>query len=258
MNGTDNIQDGKGKPRTQGRDLKGETFFIAPLALALLISRFLFAIPPAPGTAMLQMLVYAAASCFAAILFVPVASDYSARSLKALIRHCAAVAFVFVLAVLADPQTRGATGQALPLATMVFLLTLAALTPVLVLSRPSVFVRQAVLLIVAALAAAPLWLAPLAEQSAGWTGLSNLIVALSPLSAMAASLQFDYLRVNWFYQHSVLGSLRYEYLSWTAYALSLTVIVAGFVAGAAKPDITGMRRMVSRVTGQSGNGVSSS
>ena len=60
---------------------------------------------------------------------------------------------------------------------------------------------------------APLWLGPVAESFAERGALVNTIVALSPLSYLAALADFDYLRATWFYEHSALGALRYEYPS---------------------------------------------
>ena len=88
--------------------------------------------------------------------------------------------------------------------------------------------------------------------------MPNLIIGISPLSALAVSLDLDYLRSNWFYQHSVLGSLRYEYLSWSAYVLILATIIAGFFAAAAKLDLDRTRRAKTRVPNQFGNGVTNS
>jgi len=204
------------------------------------------------------MLVYASTTCMAVLLFVPVGHPLSIKSLSALSRRCGVATLLFVVAMFADSQTRGALGQALPLALMVFLLTLAALAPVLAMSATSALVRQSVFVVLAILLAAPVWLAPLAEQAGTWPGMPNLIIGISPLSALAVSLDLDYLRSNWFYQHSVLGSLRYEYLSWSAYVLILATIIAGFLAAAAKLDFDRTRRANTRVPNQFGNGVTNS
>jgi hypothetical protein len=44
--------------------------------------------------------------------------------------------------------------------------------------------------------------------------------------AFAVALDVDYLRVPWFHEHSVLGSLRYDYLAWPVYAGSLAALAA--------------------------------
>jgi len=258
MIGNDGIRNSNGKPGTQGRDLPGEWLYIVPLALSLLISRFLFAIPDSPGAVALHMLVYACTTCVAALLFVPVSPPCSLKSLSALSGRCGVATVLFLAAVLADSQTRGAIGQALPLALMVFLLTLATLAPVLAIGANAALVRQCVFVVFAILLATPVWLAPLAEQAGIWPGAPDLIIGVSPLSALAVSLDFDYLRSNWFYQYSVLGSLRYEYLSWSAYVLILATTIAGLVTGATKLDVDRARRADNRVLNQLGNGVTNS
>lgn len=77
---------------------------------------------------------------------------------------------------------------------------------------------------------APLWLGPLAELSQS-TAIVNTALAVSPLTLLSVAADFDYLRTGWFYQHSALGALRYEYPSlWIllpCYALpSLALFVA--------------------------------
>jgi hypothetical protein len=52
----------------------------------------------------------------------------------------------------------------------------------------------------------PLWGGPLGEQ-AGATA-AGILVALSPLSLLAALAGHDYLRDPWFYAHSAFGTLR--------------------------------------------------
>jgi hypothetical protein len=67
----------------------------------------------------------------------------------------------------------------------------------------------------------PVWLAPaLADTSAG------AVVALSPLSHLAVPLELDYLRGAWFYQHSPLGGLRFDYPR-SAHTLALGAVAAG-------------------------------
>jgi hypothetical protein len=79
-----------------------------------------------------------------------------------------------------------------------------------------------------------LWLSPLAILVKEPWRVSDAIVALSPLSAFAAALEFDYLRTPWFYEHSVLGSLRYEYPAWTVYAGLIAAILASLTLFSAR------------------------
>jgi hypothetical protein len=67
--------------------------------------------------------------------------------------------------------------------------------------------------------AAPLWLGPLAERFAAWPGVVDTVVAVSPLSYLAALAAEDYLHYDWFYQHTPVGGLPYAYPSaalWSA------------------------------------------
>jgi hypothetical protein len=56
-------------------------------------------------------------------------------------------------------------------------------------------------------ATAPLWSGPVAERLGDRA--VNAAVAVSPLSYLAEMVQYDYLRSQWFYVHSPLGSLRF-------------------------------------------------
>lgn len=71
-------------------------------------------------------------------------------------------------------------------------------------------------------AAAPLWLGPWAELSGG----ADLVIAVSPLSYLAALAQYDYLRGQWFYVHSPLGSLRFDYPDPAAGSAACVVLAA--------------------------------
>jgi hypothetical protein len=192
----------------------------------VLISRFLFDLPGSPADTLMHLLIYAAATCFAGLLLVPVAGCSDIRNLSALMARIAAATMVFIIIAAADPQTRSAVEQFAPLALFVFMLLLAALLQVQIMSVKTKHARELVFVIFAVLFATPVWLAPLAELAAQWPAVPDLIVAMSPLTTLAVSLDLDYLRTNWFYQYSVLGSLRFEYLSWSAYLLGLTVIIA--------------------------------
>ncbi len=159
-------------------------------------------------------------------------------------RRCAIVVFVFVLAVLTDSQARTAIVQIVPLALMLFLLMMAVLVPILAFPKRRTDARQIIFTILAILFALPIWLGPLAEQTGNSPGLTNLIVGASPLSALAVSLDIDYLRTSWFYKNSVLGSLRYDYVSWSAYVIILTVVIMSFTSRVLK---TMLKRVLSSI-----------
>ena len=256
--GTSGIRNSNGNLEMHGRNLPDRLLFVIPIAISLMLSRYFFSIPHAPGETSLHVLVYAGTACFAALLLVPVGANFSLRGLLALSRRCAAIVLVFVIAVFLDSRTRGAIGQILPLASMLFLLTIVVLAPVFRFSSASAQVRQIVFVVLATLFAIPLWLGPLAEQAGQLPALPSVLVGLNPLSALAVSLDVDYLRSSWFYQNSVLGSLRYEYVAWSVYMLILATVVAGFGVAAAMPCISRVRDTLNRILIQSGNGVTDS
>jgi hypothetical protein len=172
--------------------------YIIPIALALLMSRVALDVPGGPAQSNVLLLVYAGAACFSALLFVPVDPAFAASRFSKLWRRSALVVLVFVLAVLLDPQVRAEVAQIVPLASMLFLLMMVALMPILAVSGDAADARQ--------------------------------VVFATSLSALAVSLDMDYLRTGWFYKNSVLGSLRYDYLPWFAYAIIFTIIILGFTA----------------------------
>ncbi|MGR8930374.1 MAG: hypothetical protein ACU836_07015 [Gammaproteobacteria bacterium] len=57
----------------------------------------------------------------------------------------------------------------------------------------------------------PIWIAPWAELMAESTLLLSAMLWLSPITYLAAMLEYDYLRQEWFYQHLPYGGLRYDY-----------------------------------------------
>lgn len=80
--------------------------------------------------------------------------------------------------------------------------------------------------------AVPLWLAPVAEHFYSQPWFTDLVVNLSPVTHLAAALEVDYLRGNWFYRYSILGSLRFEYappmvtiVMWTLVALTAQLLL---------------------------------
>jgi hypothetical protein len=90
------------------------------------------------------------------------------------------------------------------------------------------------------LGAAPLWLGPTAELAiADRARAVNAVVAVSPLTHLAVASGNDLLRNQWFYQHSNLAGLRFDYPRltpvMTAYGLLAAVLLL-------VPAILGSRR----------------
>lgn len=232
------IRNSNGNPPGQSLNAFESLWFVIPLASSLLLARFLFDAPREPGHNELMVLLYAATTILAAVLLTPLNSSFSLQSLWVLGSHCAITTTIFLATTLIDPQTRGLLPELLLSAGLLFLMLLASLSLLLIFVVYRTNARQIVFFSITALLLAPLWLGPLAEISGNTPVPSNLIVGINPLSAIATTLDFDYLRTSWLYKHSVLGSLRYEYFSGSSYALVLITIIAGCSLGAADVKFT--------------------
>lgn len=68
--------------------------------------------------------------------------------------------------------------------------------------------HQLVLVALLLSSSAPLWLGPLA---AAWPSGPDVTVKLCPLAYLAAMMEYDVLRSDWFYQHTPLGGMRFDY-----------------------------------------------
>lgn len=68
----------------------------------------------------------------------------------------------------------------------------------------------------------PLWLSPWVESITASQTQLNILLWSSPLSYLASMLDYDYLRSEWFYQHTPYGMLRYDYPDPVWFSLGLT------------------------------------
>lgn len=210
--------------RTMSRDIpisQVAALGVASLAATGALEAFSADVPPSARALTAAACVYGLAP-----LFAPAATFRQPLRLAASLAWCAATAVVAVaLAALAGtgPETLPAIGAAVFLMTTVSQLAAAALT-----GRSAELLAQRWLpCILQALALSlPLWLAPLAELRGSRSELAAWIVTLSPLSHLASAAGCDYLRTDWFYRHSVLGSLRFEYPA-------LSAVLAAYAAAAA-------------------------
>jgi hypothetical protein len=200
--------------------------FAIPVAASLLAARLLFDIPNGPDSSALLVLLYATATFLSAFLLIPVDSDNSTRSFLALAGRCLASVMTFLVATQIDTQVHATVIQLLPISTVLLLLLLCALSLMQIFIEQRINARQIGFFVIAMFTSIPLWLGSVAEITGNHLMTTNLIVGASPLTALAASLEFDYLRTNWFYQHSVLGSLRYEYYPWSSYVFILISLTA--------------------------------
>jgi hypothetical protein len=93
------------------------------------------------------------------------------------------------------------------------------------------------------LGAAPLWLGPAAELAlADHARAVDTVVAVSPLTHLAVASGNDLLRNQWFYQHSNLAGLRFDYPRlasvMTAYCLLAAILLLASVARGSRPAET--------------------
>lgn len=179
--------------------------------------------------------VLAAAACVYALapLFAPAAAFRRPLRLAMPLAWCAAMAVVAgVLAALAGarPETLPAIGGAVLAMTAVSQLAAAALTA----RSAERFAQRWLPCVLQTLALSmPLWLGPLAELRGSRSELGAWIVTLSPLSHLASAAGCDYLRTDWFYRHSVLGSLRFEYPTLPAVLAAYGAAAAALACGPA-------------------------
>jgi len=68
-----------------------------------------------------------------------------------------------------------------------------------------------VLVILIISGSSPVWAGVLIELANAPEGLTQAAVTLSPLSHLAVGLEMDYLRTEWIYRVTPIGSLRYSY-----------------------------------------------
>jgi hypothetical protein len=70
----------------------------------------------------------------------------------------------------------------------------------------------------------PMWLSPWVESITASQTQLNMLLWSSPLSYLAGMLDYDYLRSEWFYQHTPYGMLRYDYPDPVWFSLGLSGI----------------------------------
>ncbi len=88
--------------------------------------------------------------------------------------------------------------------------------------------RLALVALLAALGFGPVWLGP-AAAAAGDGALRDAILAASPLVHLAVAADADLLRTTWFYAHTLLGSVRFDYPPLAAVVGADLAIAAGAV-----------------------------
>ncbi len=199
--------------------------FALPIAVALFAVATLFDVSQQPGHEQLTVITLAASSCIGAVLFLPRRHFETAASMRLLLADATIITAILVATVIAILGNAIQVFSLFRVASVCFLLLILLNSILSASHRYSEANRQFVTIGFIALLATPVWLGPLVEYSGNSPGLTNTIVAINPLSLFAAALDLDVLRTSWFYEHSALGSLRYNYPSW-----GVTVVVLAILA----------------------------
>jgi hypothetical protein len=159
-------------------------------------------------------LIGAASSVLGAIVFLlPLAATGGFAPMRLAVAALLAGATALSL-VLATPGPalgpQAVAGMALVAALLVYLLgTLAVLLSRWAGSAPAALGWLG--LVMALLAASPVWLGPALDRLGPGGAAVDALIAVNPVTHLAVVAQIDYLRGDWLYRHSPLGSMRYGY-----------------------------------------------
>lgn len=198
--------------------------FTLPISIALLLCALLVEAGTGPGSDELFVIRIALMACIGMLLFVSQTQPKSTSTFVYSLISAAIVTVMFVVVVLVTrDHTISFAAMARVTMTCFLLLTLGVLLLTATSGRTESN-RQFIAIGFVAFSTAPVWLAPLAEATGNVPWLTNAIVGLSPLSALAVALDFDILRSNWFYEHSAIGSMRYAYPASNTYLIILLVL----------------------------------
>ncbi len=192
----------------------------------MLIARWLLPVSQEPAQSALVAVSYACVAMVALLIFRPSLQTGS----TALFRWCLTVTALFAAILIIDPLTR-------PLLVLVPKLALTLLLLAVTITAATRRMPMPVVVsLVALFTLVPIWAAPVVELAGNPVGLTNAVVASSPLTAFAVALDLDYLRTSWFYANSALGSMRYSYPAWPIICLLLSILpVAEFLAVFMRP-----------------------
>jgi len=205
---------------------------LCPAAALVVASGLVVPVGSDPAAALLTAVIYGCAAILATLLFLARNDSRPEYSMFE-----AGVATLLVgLIVLVDPMTRSLSGVLGGYLLAVFLLCATAAAAARAISAGKLITA------LAALTLAPVWAGPLVELAGNPGWLRGLVIAASPLTALSVAIELDYLRTPWFYAHSALGSMRYDYPTWFTILACLSVLPAAvlirrFVATGAQPFV---------------------
>jgi len=187
------------------------------LAAALVLaSRFLVSTAGDPAAVSLAAVTSGCAGILATLMFLA----RQESSPEHFLSKAAVATLVVGLITVADPVTRPLFAFLPGYLLVVFLLSATMAAAARALGTGTL------IMIFAALTLAPVWAAPLVELGGNPPWLRGLVIGSSPVTALSLALDLDYLRTTWFYAHSALGSMRYDYPAWSAILACLSVLPA--------------------------------
>ena len=198
--------------------------FALPVAAALFAIAILLDVPQQPGHEQLLVVLLASSICIAVLSLSPRRDLEAADSLKSIVSDAGIATAMFIATSIVASSNALHTMEILRIALTCLLLIILLMSILSASHRYGENSRQFVIIGFVALLATPVWLGPLAEMSGNVPWITNAIVAISPVSLFATALDLDVLRTSWFYEHSVLGSLRYTYPSWGATVAVLAIL----------------------------------
>lgn len=76
----------------------------------------------------------------------------------------------------------------------------------------------------------PLWLSPMVGLFGATRWLVDTVISLCPLTYLATLADIDYLRSDWFYQHTPYGGLRYDYPDPAYLSMAILLLLAAMLA----------------------------
>ncbi len=186
------------------------------LSLLLIALFFIFSRPASHPAAALQLVQLALVLLVSGLLLLP-PSRHIADQLISSLLSCVLLLVTGYL----SGAWQIAFFPLLKLAMMIFLMSL------LLASLRCVFSRSMLIAVFALLLGSPLWLSPLLDSNLLSTQWVNPLLALNPMTHLAISLDLDFLRQDWFYRHSVFGSLPFRYpdFGWVSFSYLLLLAV---------------------------------
>lgn len=200
----------------------------------MLVARLLLPISQEPAQSALVAVSYACVAMVALLIFRPPLQTDSTGPF----RWCLTVTALFAVILIADPLTRPLLALAPKIAITLLLLAVTISTATRRMPMPIAVT------LVALFTLGPIWAAPALELAGNPVGLTNAVIAASPLTAFAVALDLDYLRTSWFYANSALGSMRYSYPAFLSICLLLSILpVAEFLASSMRALAFPLKRL---------------